>query len=476
MIKNDLFFSKILKSDKIHFIGIGGAGMGALAALMKNLGYNISGSDIIENSIIHDLRKLGIKIFIKHSQNNIFFSKLVVVSSAIPENNEEIFAAKKFNIPIIKRAAMLFELMKFKYNIIISGTHGKTTTTAMLYHIFKAAQLNPTYINGGKLIKDNTRSYLGTSRYWIAEADESDASFLYFKPKVAVVTSIEAEHLNAYENQFKNLKSAFIKFLNNTSSGGYVILCLDDRVIQNIIPKINRKIVTYGFNKNSDIYIKKYYQKNFIFTAEIYIKKIKKHIYLHIKTPGKFNILNATAAISIAIEEGIHSEVILNAMLKFPGVYRRFNYIKNYNLKKINKKIGEIALIDDYGHHPTEIKLTIQIVKKLWCNRRLVMVFQPHRYTRMKFLYRDFIEILSTVDILLLLNIYPAFEKPIAGINSKVFCKNIRKLKKTHAVFVPNINNLYKILKILLLSQDILLLQGAGDIELIFKKLINKKI
>uniref|UniRef100_A0A1A9Z1B9 UDP-N-acetylmuramate--L-alanine ligase n=1 Tax=Glossina pallidipes TaxID=7398 RepID=A0A1A9Z1B9_GLOPL len=453
MDKNCLFFSKILKSDKIHFVGIGGAGMGALAELMKNLGYNVSGSDIIENSITSNLKKL--------------------VSSAISENNEEIFAAKKFNIPIVKRAKMLFELMKSNYNVIVSGTHGKTTTTAMIYHVFKSAQLDPTYINGGKLIGDNTRSYLGTSRYWIAEADESDASFLYFKPTVAVVTNIEADHLNAYQGKFNNLQSAFIKFLNNISHNGYVVLCIDNIIIQNIIPKINQKIITYGFNKNSDICIKNYYQKNFIFTSEIYIKKIKKNIYLNIKTPGIFNILNATAAISVALAEGIHNEIILHSMLEFPGVYRRFNYVKNYNLEKINKKTGKIALIDDYGHHPTEIKLTIQMIKKLWCNRRLVMVFQPHRYTRMQYLYKDFIEVLSTVDILLMLNIYSAYEKPIAGINSKTICKNIRKLKKIRVIFIPNTHCLYKKLKSLLRNQDILLLQGAGDISCIFKKLIN---
>uniref|UniRef100_A0A1B0C1S8 UDP-N-acetylmuramate--L-alanine ligase n=1 Tax=Glossina palpalis gambiensis TaxID=67801 RepID=A0A1B0C1S8_9MUSC len=454
MNKKDLLFSNILKSDRIHFIGIGGVGMGSLAEIMINLGYNISGSDIIENSMIIRLKNL--------------------VSSAISKTNEEILTAKKYNIPVIKRAEMLSRLMKYKYKIIVSGTHGKTTTTAMIYSIFKSAHLHPTYINGGQLIREDTYSYLDNGRYWIAEADESDASFLYFKPTVAIVTSIDEEHLNFYQGKFNNLKLAFIKFLNNVSYDGYVVLCIDDTAIQEILPKINRKVITYGFNKNSDLYITNYFHKRFLFTFEVYIKKIKQYISINLKTPGNFNILNATAAIAVALEEGINHDIILNSILKFPGVYRRFNYKNNYDLKLINKKLGKITLIDDYGHHPTEIQLTIQIIRDLWCNRRLIMVFQPHRYTRMQSLYEDFIKTLSQVDILLILEVYPAGEKSISEINSKKFCKDIKNIKKIRAIFVLNKFILYKELDSLLVDNDILLLQGAGDIELIFKQLMGR--
>ncbi|BAC24351.1 murC [Wigglesworthia glossinidia endosymbiont of Glossina brevipalpis] len=471
---NNLFFSKILRSDNIHFVGIGGVGMGALAEICIKLGYKISGSDIKENLITKKLSVLGAKIYNQHCANNIIESTIIVVSSAIKEDNLEIIYAKKLNIPVVKRAEFLSELMRFKYGIIVSGTHGKTTTTSIISYIYKEAKLFPTYLYGGRLNNSDDYGNLGNSKYWISEADESDNSFLFFRPIISVVTNIEKDHLESYQGNFKKLKESFIKFLHNIPFYGYSVLCLDDIEIKKIIPLINKKIVTYGFNRNSDFCITKFFQSNKKIIFIVYIKHQKRYLKFVSNLLGKHNALNITAAITIAIKEGIKYNIILNSIKKFPGINRRFDFINKYDLSNLNNKKGTITIVDDYGHHPTELKLTIKSVKKIWNKRRLIMIFQPHKYTRTKYLYNYFVKVLSTVDILLIMEIYSAGENPIYKINSKNLCQSIMALKRSHVIFIPNEKFLFKKLELLLKNNDILLLQGAGTIENIFKKLTSK--
>ncbi len=468
--KIHILIPKMRNIKHIHFIGIGGVGMGGIAEILVNEGYKISGSDLSSNFIIKKLSKIGVIIYLNHCSENILNANVIVISSAIPNNNPEIIAARKACIPIIHRAEMLAELMRFRYGIAISGTHGKTTTTAIISSIYTEAGLNPTFINGGLIKSIKTNAKLGSSNYLIVEADESDASFLHLKPIVSIVTNIEADHMDTYKKNFENLKKTFINFLHNLPFYGYAIICIDDPVLKELLPYINRHIITYGFNSNSDVYITNYYQLGYqgYFTLH---RKNKPQIMVTINIPGKHNALNAAAAIILATEEGIHDKYILHALKNFQGITRRFDYLGKFSISSINNNIKNVILIDDYGHHPTEINVTLKTVRHCWPNKRLVMIFQPHRYTRTRDLYYQFIDTLSKVDVLLMLEIYDAGEIPISGINSYELCKNIRKHSKLNPILISDINNTQEILMKLLKTNDLLLIQGAGNISKIAQKL-----
>ncbi|WWP00572.1 MAG: UDP-N-acetylmuramate--L-alanine ligase [Candidatus Dasytiphilus stammeri] len=465
----------IVPGKNIHFLGIGGAGMGALAYLLAKEGYQISGSDLISNSMTQHLISLGVKIYFYHHPANIKNASVVILSTAIADDNPELLAAYKTCIPVIRRAEMLAELMRFRYGIAIAGTHGKTTTTAMIVSIYDEAGLDPTFINGGLVKAAGTNARMGKSKYLILEADESDASFLHLQPMIIIITNIQKEHLDYYQGNFENLKKTFINFLHNLPLNGRVIICLDDLVIRQIIPHIKRQIITYGFNEEADICIKNYEPHGIKGHFSI-VRKSRANFSVILNAPGRHNALNAAAAIALATKEGINDKIIFHALENYQGTTHRFDLLGEFDLENVNGTMGKTLLINDYGHHPNEIEVTIQAVRASWPEKRIIMIFQPHRYTRTRDLYKDFVKVLSQVDVLLLLKVYSAGEQTIPGINSDALCSTIRKQGKIHPLLVCKNHDLPKILAPLLADNDVILVQGAGNIGEIAQKLAKIKL
>lgn len=469
------FVPEMRKVKHIHFIGIGGAGMGGIAEVLANEGYEISGSDLAPNVVTQQLVALGATVYFNHRPENIRGASVVVVSTAISAENPEIIAAREARIPVIRRAEMLAELMRYRHGVAIAGTHGKTTTTAMISNIYAQAGLDPTFVNGGLVKSAGTHARLGCSRYLIAEADESDASFLHLQPMVAVVTNIEADHMDTYHGNFDNLKETFITFLHNLPFYGRAVMSLDDDVIRSIIPKVGRYITTYGFSEDADVRITHYEQKGAqgFFTIS---REDMPDLQVVLNAPGRHNALNATAAVAVATEEGIADEHILAALLNFQGTGRRFDFLGNYGLEHVNGQEGEVMLVDDYGHHPTEVDATIKAARAGWPDKRLVMIFQPHRYTRTRDLYEDFATVLNQVDILLLTDVYAAGEPPIAGADSRSLCRTIRQRGKLDPIWVSDVDNISSILAGVLTDNDLVLVQGAGNIGKIARRLADTKL
>nr|WP_155195913.1 MULTISPECIES: UDP-N-acetylmuramate--L-alanine ligase [Proteus] len=463
------------KVRHIHFVGIGGAGMGGIAEVLANEGYAISGSDLAPNVVTQQLVALGATIYFNHRPENIRDASVVVVSTAISADNPEIIAAREARIPVIRRAEMLAELMRYRHGVAIAGTHGKTTTTAMISNIYAQAGLDPTFVNGGLVKSAGTHARLGCSRYLIAEADESDASFLHLQPMVAVVTNIEADHMDTYHGNFDNLKETFITFLHNLPFYGRAVMCIDDDVIRSIIPKVGRYITTYGFSEDADVRITHYEQKGAqgFFTIS---REDMPDLDVVLNAPGRHNALNATAAVAVATEEGIADEHILAALLNFQGTGRRFDFLGNFSLEHVNGQEGEVMLVDDYGHHPTEVDATIKAARAGWPDKRLVMLFQPHRYTRTRDLYEDFATVLNQVDILLLTDVYAAGEAPIPGADSRSLCRTIRQRGKLDPIWVSDVENISSILAGVLTDNDLVLVQGAGNIGKIARRLAETKL
>ncbi|WMY95972.1 MAG: UDP-N-acetylmuramate--L-alanine ligase [Arsenophonus sp.] len=456
----------------IHFVGIGGSGMGGIAVVLSHEGYKISGSDLLPNEVTQQLIQCGVKIFFNHRPENIINASVVVVSAAISSDNPEIVAARAARIPVIRRAEMLAELMRFRYGIAITGTHGKTTTTAIIASIYTQAGMDPTFINGGLLKASGLYARLGNSRYLIVEADESDGSFVYLKPLVAVITNIEADHMEHYGGNFKKLKKTFMNFLDNLPFYGRAVLCIDDPVIRSLIPKISCCITTYGFSDDADVCISSYKQiaNQSFFTIS---RRNKNDLICILNAPGRHNALNATAAIAVAIEEGIDDNDILYALEKFTGIGRRFDLLGQFSLMNINGKNCSVMLVDDYGHHPTEVGATIKAIREGWSNKRVVMVFQPHRYTRTRDLYNDFADILEQVDVLLMLDVYSAGEEPISGKDSKSLCQTIRNRGKLNPIFIAEHAQINKTLASIIEDNDLIIIQGAGNIAKIAHHLAN---
>lgn len=450
----------------IHFVGIGGAGMGGIAEVLANEGYYISGSDIAENQVTQHLASLGAQIIIGHDAKNILGASVVVISSAISSDNVEVIAAIEARIPVIQRAQMLAELMRFRYGIAIAGTHGKTTTTAMVTAIYAEAKLDPTFVNGGLVKAAGTHARLGNSRYFIAEADESDASFLHLQPMVSIVTNIEADHMDTYKGNIDNLKNTFISFLRNLPFYGLAIMCYDDPINRELLPIVGRKIITYGFDNNADVVIKDYRQElnRSFFTV---CRRGLPELIVDLNAPGKHNALNATAAIIAATEDSIDDQAILAALANFGGTNRRFDFLGNF----AHPAGGEVMMVDDYGHHPSEVNATIQAARNGWSDKRLVMLFQPHRYTRTRDLFDDFANVLSQVDILIMLDVYPAGEKPIAGADSRALCRTIRNRGKIDPIYVSDLQMLPEVMASILKGGDLLLTQGAGSVGKIARNL-----
>ena len=444
---------------RIHFVGIGGSGMCGIAEVLHNQGYEISGSDLTLNASARRLQSAGVDIFIGHSEANIEGANVVVKSSAVTMENIEIAAAIAGAIPVVRRAEMLAELMRYRHGIAVAGTHGKTTTTSLLTAIFASDGRDPTFIVGGRVNSVGTNAQLGASRYLIAEADESDASFLHLQPMVSVVTNIEADHMETYNFDFDVLKNTYIKFLHNLPFYGLAVLCIDDPVIRSLLVAVARPTLTYGFSEDAAYQVSQVKSDRLQTTFVINRPDNLSPLQIMLNIPGRHNVLNAAAAIAVASDEGISDEAIITGLKEFGGVGRRFEMVGNYPVKD-----GSAMLVDDYGHHPTELKATIDAVRSGWPEKRLVMIFQPHRYTRTRDLYEDFVEVLCQVDALLILDVYSAGEDEIAGASSKNICGSIRQRGNVDPIYVPSLEAVPDLIAGLVRADDIVLTQGAGSV------------
>lgn len=456
---------------RIHFIGIGGAGMSGIAEVLLNQGYEISGSDIKASSVTERLVKKGAKVFIGHSAENIQGADVVVNSSAVNSTNPEIIGARQLRIPIVRRAEMLGELMRYRHGIAVAGTHGKTTTTSLLASILAAAQKDPTFIIGGLVNSTGTNAQLGASRYLVAEADESDASFLHLQPMVAIVTNIDADHMETYGGDFSKLKKTFVEFLHNLPFYGLAVLCGEDPVIRDIIPDVARPILTYGFGSHCDFRAVNIRQNKMYSEFDVLRPGNSKPLSIRLNIPGIHNVLNATAVIAVATDEGIDDAAIQAGLANFQGVGRRFQVYGNFPIGN-----GEVMLVDDYGHHPREVAAVIRAVRDGWPDRRLVMIYQPHRFTRTRDLYEDFVEVLSTVDALVMLEVYSAGEEPIPGADSRHLCRSIRARGIIEPIFVETVDGVPDIIKDVVRAGDIVITQGAGNVGVLSPELAKRQL
>lgn len=443
----------------IHFIGIGGTGMNGIAEVMLSLGYQVTGSDLNENAAIRRLRTLGAVIHIGHDAENLKDVDVVVKSTAIAADNPELLAAIDRKITIIPRAEMLAELMRFRFGVAVAGTHGKTTTTSLTASILAEAELDPTYVIGGRLNHSGTNAQLGQSDYLVVEADESDGSFMYLSPMIAIVTNIDEDHLETYASDFGRLKSVFIDFLHQIPFYGQAIVCIDDEGVKSILTDISKPTITYGLNEEADIRAINVQQHGWQ-THFTVIRKESKPLTICLNLPGTHNVQNALAAIAVAIQLGIDNHVIQKALNEFRGIGRRLQV----NGERVPVEKGFVLLVDDYGHHPREITATLQAVRAAWPKRRLVLIFQPHRYTRTRALFDDFAQCLSEVDSLLLLDVYSAGEEPINGADGRSLSRAVRARGKVEPVFVSEQEQLHEILPSLLEDNDVVLTMGAGSI------------
>ena len=454
------------KVKRIHFVGIGGAGMCGIAEVLRNEGYAVSGSDIAKSKVTERLESLGITVFIGHNESNVNGASVVVVSSAIHQGNPEVDEARRLHIPVVRRAEMLGELMRYRYGIAISGTHGKTTTTSLIASIYAAAKLDPTFVIGGLLNSAGTNARLGTGRYLIAEADESDASFLHLQPMMTVVTNIEPDHLDTYGGDFNNLKKTFVEFLHNLPFYGVAVVCVDDPNVKDIIPQIGRTVVTYGTSEEADFRVTDFAETGpqCKFTL---VRKDAAPMKIELPIPGLHMAKNAAAAIAVALEEGIDEATIIDALKNFKGVGRRFQNYGEFKTQKGNR----LTLVDDYGHHPTEVEATITAARQAYPDKELVMVFQPHRYTRTRDCYEDFVRVLQEVDKLILVDVYPAGEAPIAGADGRHLCMSIRLKGKLEPHFAQTVNEVPELLENLVDDNSLVLTQGAGNVVQVARNL-----
>lgn len=442
----------------IHFIGIGGAGMCGIAEVLLNQGYLISGSDIQSTPVTDRLESLGVRVHIGHKASHIKKADVIVTSSAINADNPELLAAQQARIPVVRRAEMLGELMRYRHGIAVAGTHGKTTTTSLIASIFRQASLDPTFIIGGLLNSAESNAKLGASRYMVAEADESDASFLHLQPMVSVLTNVDKDHLANYEGSFEKLKTAFVEFVHNLPFYGLLVACLDDPVVKSLLPRIKRSVITYGFDQDADIQAFNEEQSGLVSNFMVRRKQHGGDLKIQLNMPGRHNVLNALAAITIATDEGIKDVDIVEGLANFEGVSRRFQVHGRFSVAE-----GDFLLVDDYGHHPNEVKAIVETVRKGWPGARLVMVYQPHRYTRTLELFDQFVDVLAQVDRLFLLDTYAAGEAPITGATSKDLYKQLGLKTNTDVTFIESIKGVPEALEQSLKPGDLVITQGAGE-------------
>lgn len=444
---------------RIHMIGIGGTGMSGIAEVLMNLGYAVSGSDLRPSSVTARLQQLGIEVFIGHAAEHVRDADVVVSSSAVRADNPEVVAARAARVPVVPRAEMLAELMRYRHGIAVAGTHGKTTTTSLIAAVFAEAGLDPTFVIGGLVNSAGSNAQLGASRFLVAEADESDASFLHLQPMVTVVTNIEADHMETYGGDFATLRSTFLEFLHNLPFYGLAVLCIDDPVVAGLLPDLSRQFLTYGFDEAADYRIMNVHKQGL--TTEFTVSRPGDlpPLSIQLNMPGEHNVQNATAAIAVACDEGVDDAAIQRGLAGFAGVGRRFSVMGELRVAG-----GNALLVDDYGHHPTEVRATLESARQAWPDRRVVMVYQPHRYSRTRDLYEDFVAVLSRCDALLLLDVYPAGEEPIPGADSRSLTRSIRQRGQVEPVFVESIDEVANVLCGILRDGDVVITQGAGNI------------
>ena len=421
---------RMRRIQRIHLVGIGGSGMGGIAEVLLNLGYEVQGSDLKRNHVTERLARLGVKIFIGHNAENLSDSDVVVVSSAVNRANPEVAAAQALRIPVVPRAEMLGELMRFRYSIAVAGTHGKTTTTSLVASVLAEAGLDPTFVIGGRLKSADSNARLGAGRYLVAEADESDASFLHLQPMIAIVTNIDNDHLATHDGDFARLKQSFVDFLHNLPFYGLAVLCADDAHVQSILESVGRPFVTYGFSDASDVRAVRVERLGLQSRYEA-LREGRPSLSVTLNLPGRHNVLNSLAALTVATELEIPDEAIQRAFANFQGIDRRLQ-----QLGEISWPGGRALIVDDYGHHPTEVAATLEAARQAWPERRLVLVFQPHRYTRTRDLLDDFGRTLSECDVLLVTEVYAAGEAPIAGADGRAICRAVRSRGGVEPVFV----------------------------------------
>ena len=450
--------ARMRRIHRIHLVGIGGSGMGGIAEVLLNLGYEVQGSDLRANTVTERLERQGARIFVGHAAQNLGKADVVVVSSAVDRSNPEVAAALKARIPVVPRAEMLGELMRFRYAVAVAGTHGKTTTTSLVASVLAEGGLDPTFVIGGRLKSADSNARLGAGRYLVAEADESDASFMHLQPMIAIVTNIDNDHLGTHEGDFARLRQSFVDFLHNLPFYGLAVLCADDENVRTILGEVGRPIVTYGFAESADVRAVDVRPEGMrsLYRA---LRPGLPPLDLAVNLPGRHNVQNSLAAVAVATELGVADSAIQKALAGFQGIDRRLQ-----PLGEIAWDGGRALLVDDYGHHPTEVSATLEAVRQGWPGRRLVLAFQPHRYTRTRDLLDDFGRALGESDVLLVTEVYAAGETPIPGADGRAICRAVRSRGVIEPVFVERVDELAEALRGVLRDGDVVLTMGAGNI------------
>ena len=449
---------RMRRIHSIHFVGIGGVGMSGIAEVLLNLGYQVQGSDLKANPVTQRLERLGAKVMIGHAATNVGNADVIVVSSAVSQDNAEVVEAHSRRLPIVQRAEMLAELMRFRYAIAVAGTHGKTTTTSMVASLLAEGGLDPTFVIGGRLVAADSNARLGQGKYLVAEADESDASFMHLQPMIAIVTNVDNDHLGTHQGDFERLKQSFVDFLQNLPFYGLAVICADDPVASGLINRIARPIVTYGIASEADVRATNI-KRDGLRTHFDVQRAGKPALSVVLNRPGTHNVLNALAAIAVASELEVDDGAIQSALASFQGIDRRLQ--QNGDVQTV---FGTVTLIDDYGHHPTELAATLEAIRQGWPDRRVVLAFQPHRFTRTRDLLDDFASVLSTVDALIVSEVYAAGEAPIAGADGKAICRAVRSYGRVEPLFLDRIDQLPNVLGSIIRDGDLVVTMGAGSI------------
>jgi UDP-N-acetylmuramate--alanine ligase len=446
--------------NRVHFVGIGGSGMGGIAEVLLNLGYEVQGSDIKANAVTRRLASMGARVLLGHDAGNIAGSDVVVVSTAISRDNPEVAAALDARMPVVPRAEMLGELMRFRFAIAVAGTHGKTTTTSLVSSVLAEGGEDPTFVIGGRLKSAGTNARLGAGRYLVAEADESDASFLHLQPMLAIVTNIDNDHLGTHGGDFQKLRQSFLEFLHNLPFYGLAVLCVDDPELATLLPHVGRPIITYGMGENADVRAVDIERQAGRTRFRVTRKGRVDDLDVTVNLPGLHNVLNSLAAIAVATDLGIDDAAIQRALSGFQGIDRRLQVVGEVRLPE-----GDIVVVDDYGHHPTEINATLDALRQAYPGRRIVLVFQPHRFTRTRDLMDDFARVLSQADTLFVTEVYAAGEAPIENADGRAICRAVRGRGKVEPVFVPTVEEIATVLTDLVRAGDVIAMMGAGSIS-----------